>query len=275
MSMATRKPRAGNQLTSPMEGAAFDYAARGWSVIPIEAHGKRPIVAWQEFQRRIATSDEIADWFRRWPRANVAIVTGAVSGLVVLDIDPQHGGADSVAELEAMHDRLPPTVAAATGGGGRHLYFLHPRAGVRNKVGLAPGIDVRADGGCVVAPPSTHPSGRRYVWIHARAPDELPLAPLPGWLHALIRDGGNRPGHPLAHWRELARDGVREGQRNNTIASFAGHLLWHGVDPEVVLHLLLAWNRSRCVPPLPDDEVARVVESIVRLHEQDSSNVQG
>jgi hypothetical protein len=274
MSMATRKPRAGNQVPSPMEGAAFDYAARGWSVIPIEARGKRPIVAWQAFQQRISTPEEIRDWFRRWPHANVAIVTGAVSGLVVLDIDPQHGGAPSLAELESMHDRLPLTVETATGGGGRHLYFLHPRGVVRNKVGLAPGIDVRGDGGCVVAPPSTHPSGRRYTWLRGHAPEELPLAPLPGWLRALIRDGSLRPGHSLTHWRELSRDGVREGQRNNTIASFAGHLLRHGVDPDVVLQLLLAWNRSRCVPPLPDDEVARVVESIVRLHEQDPPNAQ-
>jgi hypothetical protein len=250
--------------------AALRCAGRGWSVIPIEAGGKRPIVAWQAFQQRIARDDEIEAWYRRWPRANVGIVTGAVSGIVVLDVDPGHGGADSLTEIEATHARLPPTVEAVTGGGGRHLYFLHPRGTVRNKVGLAPGIDVRADGGCVVAPPSLHPGGRRYAWRSGRSPDEQTLAPLPAWLHALILDGGVRTGHPLAHWRELARDGVREGRRNNAIASFAGHLLWHGVDPEVALELLLAWNCARCAPPLPDDEVVRAVESIVRLHEREA-----
>lgn len=250
--------------------AAAGYAARGWSVIPIEAHGKRPLVAWQEFQQRIATAGEVAEWYRRWPRGNVAIVTGSVSGLVVLDVDPQHGGAESLAALEADHDRLLSTVESATGGGGRHLYFLHPHGTVRNRVSLAPGIDVRGDGGCVVAPPSIHPSGRLYAWREGRAPDDLPLAPLPAWLRVLIQEGPVRMGHPLAHWRELAHGGVPEGQRNNTIASFAGHLLWHGVDPDVVLELLLAWNRVRCSPPLPDAEVARVVESITRLHEIDA-----
>jgi hypothetical protein len=62
---------------------------------------------------------------------------------------------------------------------------------------------------------------------------------------------------------------VQSGERNNTIASFAGHVLWHGVDREVVLELMLAWNRSRCKPPLSDDEVARTIDSIVRLHERE------
>ncbi|WP_246189466.1 primase alpha helix C-terminal domain-containing protein [Methylacidimicrobium cyclopophantes] len=78
--------------------------------------------------------------------------------------------------------------------------------------------------------------------------------------------GWEAVGHPLAYWRRLVREGVQEGERNNTIASLTGHLLWHGVDPAVVLDLLLAWNATRCRPPLSEDEVARAVESIVRLH---------
>jgi hypothetical protein len=72
----------------------------------------------------------------------------------------------------------------------------------------------------------------------------------------------------LTYWRKLVADGVTEGERNNTIASLTGHLLWHGVDPDVVLELLLCWNRVRCRPPLPDDEVIRTVDSIARLHQQ-------
>jgi hypothetical protein len=74
-------------------------------------------------------------------------------------------------------------------------------------------------------------------------------------------------GHGLKYWRELIHKAVPEGTRNSTIASLAGHLLWHGVDAEVVLELLLCWNRVRCSPPLGDDEVLRTVESITRLHE--------
>ena len=169
--------------------AAQDYAARGWSVVPIESLGKRPLVPWMPFQRRIAGADEIAHWFRHWPQANFGIVTGAVSDLVVLDVDPLHGGAGSLDGLAARHGPLPRTVEAVTGGGGRHVYFSHPGGTVHNRVGLLPGLDIRGDGGCVVAPPSTHASRRPYVWRAGHSPDLLPLAPMPAWPLELIRDG--------------------------------------------------------------------------------------
>jgi hypothetical protein len=249
----------------PVDGihaAARAYLARGWSVIAIEPRGKRPRVPWTAFQHRLPTQAELDEWFRRWPDANVGIVTGGISGLVVVDVDPRHGGDRSLQERERACGRIPTTVEAATGGGGRHLYFAHPGGTVGNRVGLAPGIDLRGDGGCVVAPPSMHSSGRRYAWVDGRAPGRCPLAPAPVW----IATPAARSGHTPRHWRELVRDGVPEGQRNASLASLAGHLLWHGLDPAVVLELLLAWNRQRCRPPLPDDEVAAVVESIARLH---------
>jgi len=139
---------------------------------------------------------------------------------------------------------------------------------LRNRVGVRPGIDLRADGGCVVAPPSVHPSGRRYAWSAGNAPEEIPLATLPPWFLDLLRHP-TRMGHPVTHWRHLVHEGVAEGERNANLASLTGHLLSRGVDPEVALELLLAWNRLRCRPPLPDDEVARVVQSIARLHERE------
>jgi hypothetical protein len=235
--------------------------------VPIEPHGKRPLVAWLEFQHRLPTPEEVARWFRRRD-ANVGVVTGAVSNLVVLDVDPQHGGEDSLAALQAQHGPLPRTVEATTGGGGRHCYFAHPGGHVPNRIGIAPGLDLRGDGGLVVAPPSVHPSGRPYTWVPRGSPDELPLAPIPRWLLGAAQPPGPHAGHAIAEWRALVRDGVEEGRRNNTIASLAGHLLWHGVDPQVALELLLAWNRARCRPPLSDFEVTQVVESIARLHER-------
>jgi hypothetical protein len=256
--------RAGGDIRA----AALAYAARGWSVIPIEPRGKRPLVPWLELQSRRAAAEEIDGWFGRWPDANVGLVTGRVSGLVVVDVDPRHGGAGSLERLREAHGPLPLTVEAETGGGGRHLYFAYPGVVLANRVGILPGIDLRADGGCVVAPPSRHPSGRRYRWAPGRGPDEASLAALPAWALPAAHGDGPR-GHPPAHWRELVRGDVVEGTRNNTLASLAGHLLWHGVDPPVVLELLLAFNRVRCRPPLPDDEVAQVVASITRLHERD------
>lgn len=249
----------------PLKTATI-YLGRGWSVIPIEPGGKRPLVRWEEFQQRHPSAQEIKSWFKRWPDANLAVVTGEVSKLVVLDLDPPHGGEASLADLERQHGPLPQSVEAVTGGGGRHVYFQHPGGVMRNRVGLAPGIDLRGDGGLIVAPPSLHPSGRPYVWKASHGPDEASLAPMPHWLRALALGEPEHPGHPLTHWRYLVRAGVPEGERNNTVASLTGHLLWHGLDPQVALELLLCWNRVRCRPPLDDAEVARTVESIRRTH---------
>lgn len=258
---------AQREASAAMAQGAHAYAARGWSVIPMQPRGKRPLVAWREFQQRRATADVIDRWFQRWPDANVGIVTGRISGLVVVDIDPRHGGPDSVVALEALHGALPSTVEALTGGGGRHLYYAHPGRLVANRVALRPGVDVRGDGGCVVAPPSVHPSGRRYEWVAGHDPDRQALAPPPVHFfgHGAV---ANPPGHSRAHWRRLVREDIAPGQRNDTIASLTGHLLRHDVDVDVARELMLAWNRSHCRPPLSDDEVAQVVASIARLHER-------
>ncbi|RPI46648.1 MAG: hypothetical protein EHM59_06860 [Betaproteobacteria bacterium] len=127
--------------------AALEYLARGWSVIPIQARGKRPIVAWKQFEERAASEAEVRAWFERRVDANVGVVTGALSRIVVLDVDVAHDGAQSLAHLTAERGALSPTVEAITGGGGRHLYFAYPHHPVQSRVGIARGIDVRADGG--------------------------------------------------------------------------------------------------------------------------------
>lgn len=250
-----------------MERAAVDALSRGWAVVPVRVAGKRPLVAWAEFQRRRPKLTDVREWFRRRPTPNLGVITGSVSGLVVLDVDPRHGGDESLASLESAHGPLPLTVEARTGGGGRHLYFRHPDGDVRNRVGLAPGLDLRGDGGLVVAPPSVHPSGARYAWRAGRAPDDVHLALPPHWL---LREGApdGTAGRSAEHWSELVGSPVEEGRRNATLASLAGHLLARGLEADVVLELLLCWNGQRCRPPLPDEEVAATVGSIARAEQR-------
>ena len=169
--------------TPTTEQAAREYLERGWSVIPVQEKAKRPAVPWKRYQDSRTSDATLHDWFRRSPGFNVAIVTGGLSGLVVVDVDPRHGGNESLRELERKHGVLPKTMESVTGGGGRHLYFAHPGGVIRNRTNIEPGIDLRGDGGCIVAPPSVHPSGKRYRWKRGHAPGDIEPAPLPDWLH--------------------------------------------------------------------------------------------
>ena len=167
--------------------AALHYARAGMAVFPLHANDngacscRKPDCGSPAKHPRTdhglsdATKDEeqIRTWWTRWPTANVGIATGAVSGVVVLDVDPQHGGDDSMVGMREEHGDLPPTRAVRTGGGGTHFFFAHPGVEVRNSQGrLGSGLDVRGDGGYVVAPPSNHMSGCAYEWG-----DESVLAP--------------------------------------------------------------------------------------------------
>jgi putative DNA primase/helicase len=219
--------------------------------------------------------DKLRAWFERdaW---NIGIATGVASGVVVLDIDPRHGGDEALAALENQHGPLPATWRFFTGGGGEHIVFRHPGGAVKNSAGvIAPGIDVRADGGYIVAPPSLHIGGRPYAISVDHHPDEVALAPLPDWLLSLIADPapvktGPRTTGPLnigrvpTDWRAHLAGTVGEGERNIALARLAGLLLGRRIDPHACLDLVLAFNVARCRPPLPDREVVLTVASIAR-----------
>jgi hypothetical protein len=184
---------------SALPAAALDFARRGWPVFPLfepapdgscscprrqrcGSRGKHPRT---RHGVRDASRDpaQIRRWWGRWPRAGIGVATGAPSGLVVIDVDPRSDGDGSLEALEREHGRLPATPRSLTGGGGVHLFFARPEGvPVVRGVPIAPGVDVKADGGYVVAPPSAHASGRRYAWEIGAALDDLTPAPLPSWI---------------------------------------------------------------------------------------------
>jgi hypothetical protein len=258
--------------------AALDLAARKLPVFPVwsvrengvgfvcacpkggncTSPGKHPMVP-HGVTQATTDADRVSYWWRSRPEANIGLATGTV---VVIDTDPRHGGDRALAELENKHAKLPPTWHVATGGGGQHIYFAAPprRAPIKNSVGqLGAGIDVRGLGGYVIAPPSRHISGQQYRWDCD--PGRTLLCMLPPWLVALL-DHPPAKAKPATEWRALVRDEITEGRRNDTIARIAGHLLRRYVDPHVVLELLLAWNATRCRPPLDRADVVLIVNSI-------------
>lgn len=164
---------------------ALDYARRGWPALPL--NGKIPDADLVSEGLTNATKSvaTLRFWWSQNPTANVGVVTGERSGLLVLDVDPRHGGDAALAALEAAHGALPRTVRARTGTDGEHVYFAYPRIGrYPNSAGkLGPGLDTRGAGGYVVAVGSTHPeTGRPYAWVPGHGPDEAALAEAPAWL---------------------------------------------------------------------------------------------
>lgn len=164
-----------------LRASACEYAYRGWAVLPLRPCGKAPYSRLVPRGLNEATSD-LATVFRWWvaaPSANIGINCER-SGLLVLDVDPRHGGDDSLANAQRLLGALPPTVEAHTGGEGVHLLFRDPGGEFRRE--LAPGIDIKRSG-YIVAPPSVHPSGRRYEWSVDGHPADVPVAELPeAWL---------------------------------------------------------------------------------------------
>src|SRR5262245_55641567 len=144
---------------SHMLSAALSYGQRGWPVVPV--NGKRPTLA--DWTTRASTDpDQIQVWWSEHSAANIGIATGRQSQLLVLDVDTHKCGEDSLRKLEEQYVPLPHTIEVNTGGGGRHIYLQHPGCPIRNSAGtLGPGLDIRADGGQVVAPPSVHPDTGR------------------------------------------------------------------------------------------------------------------
>lgn len=220
--------------------AALLYESRGWSIIPVDnlSPEKKPFVRWKEFQERRATPAEIQKWWRQWPTASVGIVTGRISDLVVVDIDPRHGG-----NPQPVLDSADTTMMVATGGGGWHLYYSYPGDVERLpcRVGIAEGVDIRADGGYAVLPPSVHHSGTPYTWHKEGIPGEL----TPGMVSDIISSStGNRVGKGGdPYWfSKLWKEGAPEGTRNDTVARMAGYMAKKGFPQDIVLEMLETWS---------------------------------
>ncbi len=255
--------------------AARLYADRfNFAIFPCGPREKTPLTQ-HGCKDAVKDPAQIRAGWRRWPNANIGIATGAASGIVVLDIDSRHDGDQSLAALVARYGELATTPTVLTGGGGRHIYFHAPHdAEIRNSAGvLGPGLDVRGEGGYVIAPPSWHPSGQAYRWAPEVRIDEVELAPLPAWLittlSSPIRPASNR----TASWpiggsvsrldlTQLAA-GVSEGQRDDRLFRLACHLRWRGYPREQAEQILVD-AAGRCRPPLPARAALRKVDSAWR-----------
>lgn len=232
---------------------------RGWVPIPLKHNSKAPnLPAGHPYFTRKPTAEE----YRRFVWENIGFVTGGLSGIVVLDID----GDEGVHWLMEYGGEVITTPTVLTGSGGYHLYFAYDSRVEKTRIRVAPGIDIKSNGGYVVAPPSIHPdTGKPYRWVDGLTPEDVRLAHMPDWLYETI-DRAAKAGNG-DHAAPLPKCGVvPEGKRNETIASLAGTLYRRGVPQQAAEAMLIAYNRLCCRPPLAEKEVRQVARSIQRYH---------
>lgn len=233
-------------------------------------NSKKPFpISWKKYQEQRPTLTQLRTWAKTWPKAGLAVITGAISGVVVLDIDkiPEDAPTPKQRLLSQLArdliSKLPPTAEVRTSKG-KHLYFRHPGHYVPTKVGFLPGLDVRADGGYALLPPSVHPSGRVYAWEN---PPEEGIADLPaelldainGKLQPTLLESGE-----LGTWQSALLGGG-EGGRNQSATQVIGKLI-QKTDPELwelQWEAVKQWN-ERNSPPLSEKELRTVFDSITK-----------
>lgn len=237
---------------SELLDAALSYCRMGLSVIPLQPKGKSPIMDWTEYSTRRATEAEIESWWNKNPRANVGIITGKISNIVAVDIDIHRGG-----KPEEVFDIAPTGLISKTGRGGFHLLYSYDDSLSRNIVGKD-GIDVRSNGGLIVAPPSIHENGNEYKWVKYENIGKVTF--LLSKRFEKIVDESYEHGEK---WLTDALSGVGSGSRNDTCAKIAGYYAGKGIPRDVATVMLLNWNMTNN-PPLSNGEIITTVTSVYK-----------
>jgi hypothetical protein len=246
--------------------AALQLAEAGYAVLPLRPGEKIPLLP-GGYKGASTEPKLIREWWSRQPNANIGIST---SRLIVIDLDAPDGldWPDGPLNRE-LQDRAG--AVARSPRGGLHLYYASPELlGVRCSTGkLGKGVDVRACGGHITAPPSRTAAGS-YAWLRELPPRaELPEPPV--WLlerlAALERPApvsaavnGSINGHAPAALAE-AVEIIPQGRRKSTLVSLAGKLRDRGVSLDAIRAAVETENRLRCRPPLPDAELADILRS--------------
>ena len=243
--------------------AAIEYATKyKWAVFPCSPTSKKPLTphGCKDAKKSVGA---IKAWWERWPDASIGIATGSVSGLIVIDedLDEDKGlnGYEEVSEWERINGALPATVQCITGRGGYHLYYQYDGTDIKNRAGILDGVDVRGEGGYVIAPPSMHPNGTEYQWEDA--PDEVDLAPIDATVRKFLF-GENEKTRATADFK--LPDRIQSGERNDTLFRLACSMQSQGLPDAAIMAALEQTNQNACDEPVSDAELTTIVESALR-----------
>ncbi len=242
-----------------MKQYALDCARRGWAVMPIKKGTKgEPHIKWAPYISKMPTEEQVEEWWTKWPDANIALICGKHSGIVVVDVDISRGGVEPDDETDLI---------SRTGGGGFHWFYQYPPdAHIGNYVNIRPGVDIRAHGGYVILPPSIHLSGNPYQWLSEGKP-----APCPQWV-INGRETKKETVQDTDSWLSSFLVGKsEEGSRNDDLARFTGYLVKKGIPEDVALGMI-ANSLRRQKDPLPEHEVRTTVASVYRTASRNMSS---
>lgn len=231
-------------------------------MVPVVPGMKSPAVAWATYQHRLPTETELRRWWGMNPDFNIGIVTGKISNLAVVDVDPKRGG-----QVDPFVFEHPTDVVVQTGGNGYHLYYRYPEDidNVPNLVGFQPGLDIRGDGGIIIAPPSVHTTGSRYAWIRQGGLGQFP-AEVVSKREREINEKG---------WVEsLLAFGSESGERNASLAKMAGYLCSLGMGMQAAIGICQLWN-TKNRPPMIPNEVDSTVRSVYRTDSRNRERASG
>lgn len=243
-----------------MYDAAIEYAKKGFAVFPLKYRDKVPLT---RNGCKDATTDaaQIKAWWQKYPNANIGLATGSVSQnvfVIDLDIDEDRGidGYHSLEDWQREHGDFPETWTAITGRGGYHLYY-RGNGKIKNRAGIIDGVDIRGNGGYVVAPPSIHKNGNRYEWEYS--PDEFEIAKADNNVEYFLNHDDQKQSAAFTMPNIVAA-----GQRNQMLFRFACMMQAKGASDQSVFAATMAENESSCSPPLTEQEVKVIVASATR-----------
>ena len=251
---------------------ALKYHEMGLSVIPIRPD-KKPYIKWVDYQKRHATPDEIRHFWKQSPDAMLGIVTGEISGVFVIDCDSEDA-------YQAIQEHLPDNLITciAKTPRGYHLYFLMPKdKTISNAAGIMPGVDIRGEGGYIIAPPSVNGTGKGYAWLDGLGIDEVSPAPCPDALYKIIYSTIYRASKDHTtndHENHKDHKYFEFGTRDNDLFHTANCLIKGGCEisfaKQVLERLIISWNEA------PDSKwINAKIDSALKRIEKRERNIAG
>ncbi len=240
-----------------MQAIAQDLLSRGWNVLPAWPKSKKPALqSWERFQTDRVKEEGLLSWLSRNTQANLIIVTGKISGLAVIDIDSK----DWAAVMEKLN--LPMTTIVRSAHG-IHLYYKHPGVHVKTCRGIIPGVDIRGDGGYVIAPGSTHETGALYEMLT----DVKDMPMFPANILEMLKDDAPKgdwveASNEQASWvTQLLENGTPKGSRHDSLVRLCCYLFGKSMPSDIVRSILDGWNRKNS-PPIDDYSLTKTIDDI-------------